>query len=147
MRLFKYFTLLLVSALLVGSGLLFAQTDFAIGSIIKGFELPQRDKEGNMQLKIFGKEALVMSKNRIRVHGLSIDIYSAGKASTKMTSDESDYWSEEKRLTTDSNVQVDHPSFILTSKSMDWDLQGSRGIFKNNVKVVIKQRDSTLVKP
>ena len=64
-----------------------------------------------------------------------------------MTSDESDYWSEEKRLTSDSGVRVEQPSFVLTSKNMDWDLQGSRGIFKDNVKVVIKQRNSTLVQP
>ena len=82
MRLFKHYRGLALVFLLAGSGLLIAQSDFAIGSIIKGFELPQRDKEGNLQLKIFGKEALVMSKNRIRVHGLTIDIYSGGKAST-----------------------------------------------------------------
>ncbi|MDD5261702.1 MAG: hypothetical protein PHD76_07615 [Methylacidiphilales bacterium] len=147
MKLFKLFPAFILVLGAIGAGLAFGQTDFAVGSIIKGFELPQRDKQGNLQLKIFGKEATVMSKNRIQVHGLSIDIYSGGKAGTKMTSDECDYWSEEKRLTSNNGVKVVQPSFVLTAKNMDWDLQGSRGIFKENVLVVITQRNAALVTP
>jgi len=145
----KRFNLISTAVLLLsilGAAWVTAQTNFAVGSIIKGFEMPQRDKEGNLQTKIFGREATVMSQNRIRVRALTIDIYSGGNVSTKLTSDESDYWRAEGRLTTSSGVKVVQPSFVLTAKNMDWDLQNSNGSFKDQVKLVITQKNEVLPK-
>ena len=110
---------------------------FAIGSIIKQFELPQRDADGKLQSTIFGKEAVVMSQNRIRVRDLHIDIMRDANIGTKLSSPESDFWSEEKRLTTNSGVTVVQPEFTLTAENMDWDLKNSRGVFTKRVRVAI----------
>jgi hypothetical protein len=120
-----------------------AQADFAIGAIIKGFELPQRDKEGVIKMKIFGKEATVMSLSRIKVRGLNIDFYNKGLPETKISSDESDYWREEGRLTSSNNVRIEHPAFTLTSKTMDWEINAERGTFQENVKLVINRKSET----
>ncbi|MDR2462597.1 MAG: hypothetical protein LBD30_02315 [Verrucomicrobiales bacterium] len=109
------------------------EAQFAIGSIIKQFELPQRDSEGKLQSTIFGGEAVVMSQNRIRVRDLKIDI--AG--GTELSSPESDFWSEEKRLTSSSGVTVVQAEFTLRSEKMDWDIKNSRGVFTKRVRVVI----------
>lgn len=123
-----------------------AQADFAIGAIIKGLELPQRDSEGNLKLKIFGKEATVMSLNRIKVRFLTIDFYNKGITETQITSDESDYWRIENRLTSSNNVKITHPTFTLTAKTMDWLITENKGTFQENVKVVIKRNDEALPK-
>ncbi|MDZ4787537.1 MAG: hypothetical protein SH807_01190 [Blastochloris sp.] len=123
-----------------------AQADFAIGAIIRGLELPQRDKDGVIKMKIFGREATVMSLSRIKVRGLIIDFYNKGLTETKISSDESDYWREENRLTSSNNVKIEHPSFTLTAKTMDWLIMENKGIFQENVKVVIKRNDEVLPK-
>jgi hypothetical protein len=117
---------------------------FAIGSIIKQFELPQRDDNGKLQSTIFGKEATVMSQNRIRVRDLKIDIFNGDSIGTKLTSPESDFWSEEKRLTTSNGVTVVQPEFTLTSVNMDWDIKNSKGVFSKRVRVVITQKGDIL---
>ncbi|MDR1191359.1 MAG: LPS export ABC transporter periplasmic protein LptC [Verrucomicrobiales bacterium] len=119
---------------------------FAIGSIIKQFELPQRNSDGKLQSTIFGKEATVMSQNRIRVRGMKIDIFNSNgeDITTKLLSPESDFWSEEKRLTTTSGVTVTQPDFTLTAMNMDWDIKNSKGVFTKQVRVVITQKESVL---
>ncbi|MEM6821575.1 MAG: hypothetical protein AAF558_06520 [Verrucomicrobiota bacterium] len=116
----------------------FGQTDFAIGSIIKKFELPQRDSDGKLRLTIYGREATVMSRNRIKVNGLKIDIYQNGETETVLTSPNSDFWRIENRLTTQDGIAVEHPNFRLTAKEMNWELEPSRGSFKKGVKLMIK---------
>ncbi len=116
-----------------------ADAEFSVGSIVKKFELPQRDGEGNLTLTIFGQEATVISANRIKVDGLKIDIFSGDKVETVITAPSSDYWRKEGRLTTDSGVEVQHPNFKLTAEEMNWELEPSRGDFKDNVRLEIKQ--------
>jgi hypothetical protein len=87
-----------------------------------------------------------MSLSRIKVRGLNIDFYNKGVAQTKITSEESDYWREENRLTSSNGVKVEHPSFVLTAKTMDWQISENKGFFQENVKVVINRNDEALPK-
>jgi len=116
-----------------------ADAEFSIGSIVKKFELPQRDGDGNLELTIFGQEATVISANRIKVDGLKINILGGEQVETVITAPSSDYWRKESRLTTDSGVEVQHPNFKLSAQEMNWELEPSRGDFKKNVRLEIKQ--------
>lgn len=132
--------LVLTAVLLCGFAVFaVADAEFSIGSIVKKFELPQRDGEGNLTLTIFGQEATVISANRIKVDGLKIEIFQEGKVETVILAPTSDYWKKEGRLTTDSGVEVNHPNFKLTAEEMNWELEPSRGDFKKNVRLEIKQ--------
>ena len=124
------------------------EPQFAIGAIIKQFEYPQRDADGKMQSAIFGREATVMSQNRIRVRDLKIEIFNApdNAIGTKLASPESDFWNEEKRLTTAAGVTVTQPEFTLTAQNMDWDIKNSKGVFSKRVRVVIPQGDALVGK-
>ncbi|MEO0453792.1 MAG: hypothetical protein AAFY98_06600 [Verrucomicrobiota bacterium] len=132
--------------LLLGTSISVAQTEFAIGSIIRDFQLPQHDDDGKLQLMIRGDQAMVMSTNRIRVKDLKIDIYQGEKSDMFMTSPESDYWKIEGRLTSSANVIVEHPSFVLTSEKMNWELEKSRGVFKEKVTLKLKGKSGILSK-
>lgn len=129
-----------VFAMLAASVSARAQADFAIGSIIKDFELPQRDSEGNLKLQIFGGEATVISANRVKVQRLRIDLYQGGKPDIRMTSPESDYWKTENRLTTSSGVEIVHPSFKLAAQQMDWELNANRGLFQGGVTLTVQKQ-------
>ena len=119
--------------------LVLADAEFSVESIVKKFELPQRDDAGNLTLSIFGQEATVISANRIKVDGLKIDIFRGDQVETVITAPSSDYWRKEGRLTTESGVEVQHPNFKLTAEEMNWELEPSRGDFKDNVRLEIKQ--------
>jgi hypothetical protein len=140
----KLYRTTLILLALTANWSLAEDVQFAIGSIIKQFELPQRDQDGNLQSTIYGREATVMSQNRIRVRGLNIDIFSGDRIGTRLSSPESDFWSEEGRLTTSNGVTVVQPEFTLTSVNMDWDLKHSKGVFSQRVRVVIPQQGSLL---
>ena len=144
MKLYKTIAVLLTLMTGLAGTLLAQDANFAIGSIIKQFELPRRDKDGNMQSTIYGKEATVMSQNRIRIRGLKIDIFNGESVGTKFTSPESDFWSEERRLTTSNGVTVSQREFTLTSQNMDWDMKTSKGVFSKRVRVVITQKGDVL---
>jgi len=135
---FKLFLTGLVLTVLAIS-VAFGQADFSIGSIIKDFEFPQRGSDGKLQLTIYGDEATVISRNRIKVRDLKIEIYREGEVETVLTSPTSDYWSREGRLTSGEGVVVEHPTFRLEAGEMNWELAPSRGFFKNNVRLEIKQ--------
>jgi len=142
----KFFNSRLSRLCLVTVALLFslavvvvADAEFSIGSIIKKFELPQRDGEGKLILTIFGREATVISKNRVKVEGLKIELYQNDEDQTTMTSPFCDYWRKEGRLITEKGVEVQHPNFKLTADKMDWELEPSRGDFKDNVRLEIKK--------
>lgn len=115
-----------------------ADVQLAIGSIIKNFKRPIRDSKGNLRLQIIGEEAMVIRQNRIKVSGLKIEFYKDKEVDMEITSDESDWWPVEKRLTTSKGIHIKHPTLQVTSNSMEWDMDAESGVFKDNVKVLIK---------
>ena len=131
----------LAACLVAAPVLLRAQADFAIGSIIKAFQLPQRDSEGNMKLQIFGDQATVITPNRIKVEKLRIDVYKAGQPEVEIRSPESDYWKQENRLTTNKGVEIRHPSFRLKADKMDWELDANKGLFQGGVQLTVEKKE------
>jgi hypothetical protein len=132
-----YWTCLGLATVLGLSALLWAQADFAVGTIIRSFEFPQRDRDGNLKLRIQGREATVMSLNRINIRGLTITLFSQDNAQTIITANLSDFWRAENRLTVEDKVQIKNPSIVVESQTMDWDLGASKGVFKGGVRVTI----------
>jgi len=112
-------------------------SQFAIGSIIRGFELPQTDADGNLKSKIRGDEALVVSANEVRIKGLTIELYTDDQVSTTITAQECTFWRMENRLTTDQSVRIKRTGLTLNAKGMDWHLTNSQGIFRNQVRVAV----------
>jgi hypothetical protein len=128
----------LALAMLGGGGVIVAQSDFAVGSIIRGFDFPSRDpKTGKMVFRITGEKAIVMTANRIEVHQLKIEIFNNDKVGTTVQSPVSDYWRLENRLTSNTGVEIMWPGASATSKQMEWDLPKSKGTLRGNVVVVI----------
>jgi len=143
MRCDKTWVLSGLAALVVAAPVLLrAQTDFAIGSIIKSFQLPQRDAEGNMKLQIFGDQATVITPNRIKIEKLRIEVYKAGQPEIEMRSPECDYWKLESRLTSSKGVEVQHSSFKLKADKMDWELNGNKGLFQGGVQLTVQKKEA-----
>jgi hypothetical protein len=144
----RFRILLSAAALLAGTAALcLAQGDFAIGSIIRGFELPSRDENGNLRFKISGERAIIISANRIEVQGLLIELFSDNKPSATVKSPSSDYWRLENRLTTSKGVEISRPGLLVSAKEMEWDLAKGQGLLRNNVKVILENRSAAEATP
>lgn len=142
MRRFSLF--LCVAGFLFGAAAVcLAQGDFAIGSIIRGFELPSRDENGNLRFKISGERAIIISANRIEVQGLSIELFNDNKPSATVKSPSCDFWRLENRLTTSKGVEISRPGLLVSAKEMEWDLAKGKGLLRNNVKVILENRTAT----
>lgn len=142
----RWFLCSLIFAVALCASLALAQTDLTVGSIIRNFEKPERDADGNLKFKLHGREATVISQNRIQIRGIQIDLYEKGASVTQVTSDVSDYWMMENKLTTDQGVKITRPGLEITAQSMDWDLKEIQGILKGNVRVVLPNREKILAK-
>ncbi|MFH1067618.1 MAG: hypothetical protein V1746_06925 [bacterium] len=127
-------------AWLLASGVCLAEPQFPIGTIIRGFDLPQTNEEGKISSRIHGAEAMVMSANQILIRKLEIEVYEddSGKPTTRILSPECFYWRMENKLTTDNNIEVRRPGMTVTAKTMEWDVKQSKGTFRRNIKVVVQ---------
>lgn len=138
LRLKKLALIGVTGALVLAAGVAAAQTKFAIGSIIRGFELPQNGPDGRLQSRIRGREAIVISDSQIRIHGLEIEIFRENNANIKILSDESVYWTKEGRLTTDKMIEIDRPGMKIRAKGMVWEMAEAKGVLQDDVKVTVQ---------
>lgn len=108
-----------------------------LGSVVKEFRLPQRNSQGQLDGIITGREARAISVNRTEILDMKIDLYDQGKVSTTILSPRCDLWKLEGRLSTQSGAVIERPDLRLTSQIMDWEVGGHRGVFRQNVRVVL----------
>ncbi|MGD9895462.1 MAG: hypothetical protein AB7T14_00065 [Candidatus Methylacidiphilaceae bacterium] len=108
-----------------------------LGSVVKEFRLPQRNAEGALEGMVTGREARAISVNRTEILDMKIELYDQGKVGTTILSPRCDLWKLEDRLSTHSGAVVERPDLRLTSQIMDWEVGGHRGVFRQNVRVVL----------
>ncbi|MDD2677221.1 MAG: hypothetical protein PHP75_07125 [Methylacidiphilaceae bacterium] len=108
-----------------------------LGSVVKEFRLPQRNTQGGLDGVITGREAHAISVNRTEIIDMKIELYDQGKIGTTILSPRCDLWKLEDRLSTQSGAVVERPDLRLTSQIMDWEVAEHRGVFRQNVRVVL----------
>ncbi|MDD4932256.1 MAG: hypothetical protein PHO89_02165 [Methylacidiphilaceae bacterium] len=108
-----------------------------LGSVVKEFRLPQRNAQGGVDAIVTGREAHAISVNRTEIMDMKIELYDQGKIGTTILSPRCDLWKLEDRLSTQSGAVVERPDLRLTSQIMDWEVAEHRGVFRQNVRVVL----------
>jgi hypothetical protein len=128
--------------LLLGCPLLRADmSSVPLGSTIRGFVMPQRNEQGEMQANITGDTATAVSVNRTTITGLKIELYDGKEVGTTITSPKSDLWNEENRLSTRSGVLIKRENMTITAQTMEWELKEQRAVLRQQVRVVIDKLD------
>ena len=112
-----------------------------VGSVIKGFVMPQRNAQGDLQANITGDAANVVSPNRIVITGLKVQLYDAAGTvvTTTITSPQCDFWQLERRLSGHSGVLIVRPESRITADNVDWDFKTQTAVLHKNVRVVLPQ--------
>jgi hypothetical protein len=114
-----------------------AVSGMPLGSIIKGFDRPQRNATGDLEAMLHGDQATVVSLNRIQITGLRIDLYEKEKVATTITSPLCDFWNLENRLSSHDGVLLVRPEARISADAIDWDFKTQVALLRKNVKVVL----------
>lgn len=134
--------LLALAALVLLSASLHADTSITgmpLGSVIKGFVMPQRDAAGVLQANITGDQATIVSLNRTQILGLKVELYENDKVATTITSPRCDYWTLERRLNSHDGVLLVRPEARISADAIDWDFKTETAVLHRNVRVVLPQ--------
>lgn len=115
-----------------------SQISTTIGSIVKGFSIPQHNESGELVSKIAGTEANTVSPNRAVIKELVMEFYNQGVVSMKVTSPQSDYWFLQSRLNTREGVTIERENMIITAQMFQWEEKEKKGVLQKNVSVVLK---------
>ncbi len=131
------FVLCLAAALVLPRRASADSASIPLGSVVKEFRLPQRNAQGELDGIITGREARAISVNRTEILDMKIELYDQGKIGTTILSPRCDLWKLEDRLSTQSGAVIERPDLRLTSRIMDWEVGAHRGVFRQNVRVVL----------
>jgi hypothetical protein len=135
---------LVVALLALGGTALVAQINpstMPVGSVVKGFVMPQRNAQGDLQSNITGETATIVSPNRTVITGLKVEMYdAAGKTiTTTITAPQCDFWPLERRLSGHHGVVIDRPEAHITAEDVDWDFKTQTAVLHKNVHVVLSR--------
>ncbi|QSR89063.1 hypothetical protein [Methylacidiphilum caldifontis] len=108
-----------------------------LGAVVKNFSLPQRNTNGKLQATIHGEEAIAVSVNRIEIRKMKIELFDNDQITTVILSPRCDLWKLDNRLSTKNGAEVDRKDLKLTSQIMDWEIDNRKGIFRENVRMVL----------
>ncbi len=130
--------LFLWGALLGMTPSLEAQISTTIGSVVKGFSVPQHNEAGELISKIAGTQANTVSPNRAIIKELVMEFYNKGEVTMKVTSPKCDYWFLQSRLNTRDGVTIERDNMIITAQNFQWEEKSKKGVLQKNVSVVLK---------
>ncbi|ACD83008.1 hypothetical protein [Candidatus Methylacidiphilum infernorum] len=108
-----------------------------LGAVVKNFVLPQRNANGKLQATIQGEEAVAVSVNRIEIRKMKIELFDNDQPTTTILSPRCDLWKLDNRLSTKNGAEIERKDLKLTSKIMDWEIDNRKGIFRENVRMVL----------
>lgn len=117
------------------------QISTTIGSVVKGFSIPQHNESGELVSKIGGSEANTVSPNRAVIKELTMEFYNKGAVTMKITSPKSDYWFLQNRLNTREGVIIERENMTISAQVFQWDEKEKKGVLQKNVSVVLKNFD------
>lgn len=130
----------LLAAWSASTGLLVAQSaQSPVGTVIRGFVLPQRNADGEPEANLTGDEARVLTLNRTEVTNLRVELFDEGKVSVVMTTPLCDLWRDENRLESKAPVQVNRDNLEIKADQAIWYYRDKKGVFRGNVKLVISR--------
>ncbi|KIE58379.1 hypothetical protein A946_07800 [Methylacidiphilum kamchatkense Kam1] len=128
---------LFVFLFVLEDGLFADSPSLPLGAVIKNFILPQRNAEGKLQATIHGEEAVAVSVNRIEIRKMKIELFDNDRVTTTILSPRCDFWKLDNRLSTKNGAEIERKDLKLTSNIMDWEIDNRKGIFRENVRMVL----------
>lgn len=112
------------------------KTSPATGYIEK-FEVPERDKLGNLKWKMMGDKAQLHENGSILVFNMRAEFYSSNVVQLVFTSPVCLVDRQTNTGRTDAPVRLEHDNIVVTGTGADWAAATSSFVIHSNVQVVI----------
>ena len=121
-------------------------TQLPVGQIYKDFQYPYWES-GQLKFALTATEAKGITINRADTTNLKIDLYTAGKVTTTITSPNADIYVADKKMRTDQTVKISRADLVATAKFCDFDLAAKQYTLRDHVKVVLLHFDMKAATP
>lgn len=126
-----------------------AQSSF---EVIEDFEVPIYNKEGKLESMMIGEKAQIGNRDRIKITNLKVEAYEkakdggASEVALRLTAPTCDYLTKTKNAESDGAVRIEREEMIITGKGFTWEAEKQRVVIHNDVKVVLRNLQSTMKK-
>lgn len=108
-------------------------------NVIKGFSVPEFDREGNMTSMLFGDLAEFLPGGEIKITNLKIEFYDEPEAvSMTVFAPECVYAEKKKQAESDGSVRIVRDSMIVTGVGFDWMAEKEKMVIHSEARVVLK---------
>jgi hypothetical protein len=110
------------------------------GQVYKDFQFPLY-QNGQLSATFSAVSATGVTINRAETLDLKIDLYTAGKVTTTITSPKADLYVGERIMRTKNTVHIERADLTATAQSCDFDLVSKKYLLRQNVRVLLKHFD------
>jgi lipopolysaccharide export system protein LptC len=121
-------------------------TQLPVGQIYKAFQYPYWEA-GQLKYTLSATEAKGITINRAETTDVKIDIYTAGKVTTTITSPKADIYVADRKMRTHNTVKIDRADLTATSQFCDFDLLAKQYTLRDHVKVTLLHFDMNRAAP
>jgi len=137
----------ILTVLLLSGGLSAALAQLE-GQSVKGFRLPEHDKDGNLKQQLYGETATFLPDGIIQLTGLVIEIFHNKEVTARVFSPKCAYDPNRKRAASKEHIRVVTEKAVLTGDGFAWNGENEQfQIFKNAKVTLDGQMDASVLAP
>ena len=109
------------------------------GQVIRGFEVPEFDRENRLRSRLYGELARMLSDGKVDITGMRIEFYDDDREVEMRVSAESCLYNRVSgSATSETGIRIARENMIITGRGFDWDAESERFEIHNEAKVVFK---------
>ena len=116
------------------------------GQTFKDFQFPLY-QDGQLKATLAAISAKGVTINRAEATELKIELYDQGKTTTTITSPKADLYLADRRMRTKDTVLIERTNMEATAQTCDFDLTNKKYLLRENVKVILKDFDTSFKRP
>lgn len=107
---------------------------------IRGFEVPEFDRENRLQSRLFGDFARILPSGMVDITGMRIDFYDENReVEMRVTAEQCLYDRDTRHASSDTRIRIARENMIITGKGFVWDAEEERFEIHEDVKVVFRE--------
>ncbi len=107
--------------------------------VIRGFEVPEFDRENRLRSKLFGEFARILPSGLVDITSMRIDFYNDDREVEMRVSAETCVYDRITRSAeSDTRVRIARPNMIISGQGFKWNAEDGQFEIHDDAKVVLK---------
>lgn len=106
---------------------------------IRGFEVPEFDRENRLQSRLFGELARLLPSGMVDITGLRVEFYDDNREVEMTVSAETCLYDRNTRgASSDADIRIARDNMVITGRGFVWDAEEERFEIHEDAKVVFR---------